>query len=142
MDSKRLENIMKLMTTYGISELEISDNNQKVRLVKSSSGGGEAVVASPVPAATPAKQDKRVAAVDPRKVVKSPFVGTFYRAPGPGADPFVEVGQQIKKGDVLCIIEAMKLMNEIEAENAGKVVEILVENGKPVEFDQPMIVLE
>ena len=139
MDSKRLENIMKLMTTYGVSELEISDNHQKVRIVKSS--GGAPTMISTLPAAQ-TEQGKQAAVTDPRKVVKSPFVGTFYRAPGPGAEPFVEVGQQVKKGDVLCIIEAMKLMNEIEAESAGKVVEILVENGKPVEFDQPLIVLE
>ena len=137
MDIKRLENIMKLMASYGVSELEISDSHQKVRLVKhSASGGGETEVevsAVPVANTKPAEQ---------HKVITSPFVGTFYRAPGPGADPFVEVGQQVKKGDVLCIIEAMKLMNEIEAENAGTVVEILVENGKPVEFDQPLVVLE
>ena len=141
MDNKRLENIMKLMTTYGVSELEISDNNQKVRIVKHHNSGGEPTVVSPLPA-TQTKQSEKAAVTDPRKMVKSPFVGTFYRAPGPGAEPFVEVGQQIKKGDVLCIIEAMKLMNEIEAEHAGKVVEILVEDGKPVEFDQPLIVLE
>ena len=139
MDIKRLENIMKLMTTYGVSELEISDNNQKIRLVKRN-GSGEAEVE--VSAAPVAKTKKDKKSTEQRKVITSPFVGTFYRAPGPGADPFVEVGQQVKKGDVLCIIEAMKLMNEIEAESAGTVVEILIENGKPVEFDQPLIVLE
>ena len=141
MDIKRLENIMKLMTSYGVSELEISDSHQKLRLVKyNASGGGEAEVE--VNAVPVAKAKKDAKPVEQRKVITSPFVGTFYHAPGPGADPFVEVGQQVKKGDVLCIIEAMKLMNEIEAESAGTVVEILVENGKPVEFDQPLIVLE
>lgn len=141
MDIKRLENIMKLMASYGVSELEISDSHQKIRLVKhNASGGGEVEVeASPAPVAKAKKEQKPT---DKHKVITSPFVGTFYRAPGPGADPFVEVGQQVKKGDVLCIIEAMKLMNEIEAESAGTVVEILVENGKPIEFDQPLIVLE
>lgn len=140
MDIKRLENIMKLMTGYGVSELEISDSHQKLRLVKHDRGGsGEAEVEVSAVPAPKAKQEKKP--TEPRKVITSPFVGTFYRAPGPGVDPFVEVGQQVNKGDVLCIIEAMKLMNEIEAENAGKVVEILVENGKPVEFDQPLIVL-
>ena len=139
MDIKRLENIMKLMTSYGVSELEISDNHQKIRLVKHGSGSEAEVEVSAVPVAK-GKKDNNPA--EQRKVITSPFVGTFYHAPGPGADPFVEVGQQVKKGDVLCIIEAMKLMNEIEAESAGTVVEILVENGKPVEFDQPLIVLE
>lgn len=141
MDIKRLENIMKLMNSYGVSELEISDNHQKLRLVKHSRGGGsEAEVEVSAVPAPKTKQEKK--STEPRKVITSPFVGTFYRAPGPGVEPFVEIGQQVKKGDVLCIIEAMKLMNEIEAENSGKVVEILVENGKPVEFDQPLIVLE
>ena len=137
MDIKRLENIMKLMTSYGVSELEISDNHQKIRLVKHGSEAEVEVSAVPV-----AKGKKDNNPAEQHKVITSPFVGTFYRAPGPGADPFVEVGQQVKKGDVLCIIEAMKLMNEIEAESAGTVVEILVENGKPVEFDQQLIVLE
>ena len=136
MDIKRLENIMKLMTSYGVSELEISDSHQKVRIVKRSSEGEAEVAVSAVPAAK-TKQEP----AEQRNVITSPFVGTFYRAPGPGSDPFVEVGQQVKKGDVLCIIEAMKLMNEIEAESAGTVVEILVENGKAIEFDQPLIVL-
>lgn len=140
MDIKRLENIMKLMSSYGVSELEISDSHQKIRLVKHTRGGSSEteveVSAMPAPKT---KQEKK--STEPRKVITSPFVGTFYRAPGPGVEPFVEIGQQVKKGDVLCIIEAMKLMNEIEAESAGKVVEILVENGKPVEFDQPLIVL-
>ena len=139
MDIKRLENIMKLMASYGVSELEISDNHQKIRLVKHGSGSEAEVEVSAVPVAKANKDNKPA---EQHKVITSPFVGTFYRAPGPGADPFVEVGQQVKKGDVLCIIEAMKLMNEIEAESAGTVVEVLVENGKPVEFDQPLIVLE
>ncbi len=139
MDIKRLENIMKLMTGYGVSELEISDSHQKIRLVKHSPGESAEVEVSTAPAAK-IKKEKKPA--EPHQIVTSPFVGTFYRAPGPGSDPFVEVGQQVKKGDVLCIIEAMKLMNEIEAESAGTVTEILVENGKPVEFDQTLIVLE
>ena len=139
MDIKRLENIMKLMTTYGVSELEISDSHQKVRLVKQHSAGGEDIEISAVSVAKPKKEKKPTTT---RQVITSPFVGTFYRAPGPGDKPFVEIGQQVKKGDVLCIIEAMKLMNEIEADNGGTVVEILVENGKPVEFEQPLIVLE
>jgi len=132
---------MKLMTSYGVSELEISDSHQKIRLVKHHRGDSNEteVEISTVPAPKTKKEKKPT---EPRKVITSPFVGTFYRAAGPGVDPFVEIGQQVNKGDVLCIIEAMKLMNEIEAESAGKVIEILVENGKPVEFDQPLIVLE
>ena len=138
MDIKRIENIMKLMTAYGVSEIEVSDSHQKIRIVKPR-GDAEATVAV-APAVSPAQKGKPPN--EQRKIITSPFVGTFYRAPGPGAEPFVEIGQQVKKGDVLCIIEAMKLMNEIEAEQAGTVVEILVENGKAIEFDQPLIVLE
>ncbi len=140
MDIKRLEHIMKLMANYGVSEIEVSDNNQKIRIVKQNtlSAGEAEVTVSATPAAQPPTAKKPT---ESRKTITSPFVGTFYRAPGPGAEPFVTVGQQVKKGEVLCIIEAMKLMNEIEAESAGTVAEILVENGKPVEFDQPLIVL-
>ena len=140
MDIKRLENIMKLMTSYGVSELEISDSHQKVRLVKHGSGSEAEVEVSAVPVAKGKKRQQPRGAAQGNYFAVCGHVFTMRR--GPGADPFVEVGQQVKKGDVLCIIEAMKLMNEIEAESAGTVVEILVENGKPVEFDQPLIVLE
>ena len=139
MDIKRIENIMKLMTAHGVSEIEVSDSHQKIRIVKPRSEAEATVASVPVPASSTKKDQPPN---EQRKTITSPFVGTFYRAPGPGAEPFVEVGQQVKKGDVLCIIEAMKLMNEIEAEHAGTVVEILVENGKPIEFDQPLIVIE
>lgn len=130
---KKIENIMKLMSTYQVEELEITDNHQKVRLVKQR-GQLPTIekVQPPVDKPSPPTQ----------KTITSPFVGTFYRSPSPGADPFIEVGQTVKKGEVLCIIEAMKLMNEIEAETAGRVVEILVSNGTAVEFDQPLIILE
>lgn len=135
MEIKRVESIMKLMNVHGIEELEISDSHQRIKLVKRREGNIEQEVET-----SPSKTKPQ--AKEHRNIITSPFVGTFYRAPSPGAEPFVAVGQTVKKGDVLCIIEAMKLMNEIEAETAGKVVEILVENGKAVEFDQPLIVLE
>ena len=99
--------------------------------------------AAPAPSAAPAAPSAAPASNSPSGTqVTSPMVGTFYRAPSPGADPFVEVGTQVKKGDTLCIIEAMKLLNEIEAEVSGTVKEILVDNGSPVEFGQPLFVIE
>ena len=135
-DLKKIENIMKLMTTYQVDELEITDNHQKIHLVKQRGPSPTIETSQPAPPVT--KQSPQPS----QKTITSPFVGTFYRSPSPGAEPFIEVGQTVKKGDVLCIIEAMKLMNEIEAETGGRVAEILVDNGVAVEFDQPLIILE
>ena len=132
---KKIENIMKLMTTYQVEELEITDNHQKIHLIKRR--GQPPTIEQTQPTQPVSKQ-----APQPQKIITSPFVGTFYRSPSPGAEPFIEVGQIVKKGEVLCIIEAMKLMNEIEAETDGRVAEILVDNGTAVEFDQPLIILE
>jgi acetyl-CoA carboxylase biotin carboxyl carrier protein len=136
----------------GIAELEITEGEEKVRIVK---GGAVSVtpaapVAAPAAAAEPrgaaaASALPSVAAEAPAgqegHVVKAPMVGTFYRSPSPDAKPFVEVGQAIKEGDTICIIEAMKLMNEIEADASGTVKAILVENGQPVEYGQPLFIL-
>ena len=135
-DLKKIENIMKLMNTYQVDELEITDNHQKIHLVKQRGPSPTIETSQPAPPVT--KQSPQPS----QKTITSPFVGTFYRSPSPGAEPFIEVGQTVKKGDVLCIIEAMKLMNEIEAETGGRVAEILVDNGVAVEFDQPLIILE
>ena len=135
-DLKKIENVMKLMTTYQVDELEITDNHQKIHLVKQRGPSPTIETSQPAPPVT--KQSPQPS----QKTITSPFVGTFYRSPSPGAEPFIEVGQTVKKGDVLCIIEAMKLMNEIEAETGGRVAEILVDNGVAVEFDQPLIILE
>ena len=151
MDLRKLKTLMELFEASSIVEIEITEGEDRVRMVKNSAKAVavapavvEAVVpqvAAPVaaaPAAAPAPEAKKVEGTQ----VTSPMVGTFYRAPSPGADPFVEVGKQVKKGDTLCIIEAMKLLNEIEAEVSGTVKEILVENGQPVEFGQALFVIE
>ncbi|MFA7681194.1 MAG: acetyl-CoA carboxylase biotin carboxyl carrier protein [Pigmentiphaga sp.] len=150
MDLRKLKTLIDLVAESGIAELEITEGEGKVRIVKfaqSGQVGGVPAVqtyhvapAAPVEAAAAAAAPAAPAAPQGH-VVKSPMVGTFYRAPNPGATPFVEVGQSVKEGEVLCIIEAMKLLNEIEADKAGTIKEILVENGQPVEFGQPLFVI-
>lgn len=152
MDLRKLKTLIDLVSESNIAELEITENEGKVRIVKS----GGATFAAPVmtmPMAAPAAAPTAApAALPPAEapaapavsgtVVKSPMVGTFYASSTPGGKPFVEVGSSIKTGDALCIIEAMKIMNEIEAEITGTVRQILVENGQAVEFGQPMFVIE
>jgi acetyl-CoA carboxylase biotin carboxyl carrier protein len=144
MDLRKLKKLIDLVQESGIAELEITEGEEKVKIVK---GGAVSVSAAPpaallaAPAAAPAAP-----AVEPEPgqeghVVKAPMVGTFYRSPSPDAKPFVEVGQAVKEGDTICIIEAMKLMNEIEADASGVVKAILVENGQPVEYGQPLFIL-
>ena len=154
MDLRKLKTLVDLVSESNISELEITEADGKVRIVKSD-GHGPAAVAAPVamaPAAAPvapvaaapagtSAAPAPAAVVESGHIVKSPMVGTFYRAPNPGAAPFVDVGQSVKEGDPLCIIEAMKLLNEIEADKAGVIKEILVENGEPVEYGQPLFVI-
>ncbi|HEZ2750153.1 TPA: acetyl-CoA carboxylase biotin carboxyl carrier protein [Neisseria meningitidis] len=132
MDLRKLKKLIDLVEESGIAEIEVTEGEEKVRITRTIAAAP--VYAAPVPAAAPAARDLSDAQ-------KSPMVGTFYRAPGPNAAPFVEVGQQVKVGDTLCIIEAMKLMNEIEAEKSGTVKEILVENGTPVEFGEPLFII-
>ena len=158
MDLRKLKTLIDLVSESNISELEITEADGKVRRVKSD---GTPLVASmpvmqaaqpmvPAQAAAPAVAAAPAAAApapapaaaESGHVVKSPMVGTFYRASGPNAKPFVEVGQQVKEGDPICIIEAMKIMNEIEADKSGTIVKVLAENGQPVEFGQPLIVIE
>ncbi len=153
MDLRKLKTLIELVQNSGISELEISEGEGRVRIVKHP---GVAPIAATVhlPAAVPSGNDALLptatfsaeapaaASAEPAgHVVKAPMVGTFYRSGGPGAPPFVEIGRVVKKGDTLCIIEAMKLMNEIEADADGEIKAILVENGQPVEFDQPLFVI-
>lgn len=130
MDLRKLKKLIDLVEESGIAEIEVTEGEEKVRITRT-------IAAAPVAASAPAAP----AARDLSDAQKSPMVGTFYRAPGPNAAPFVEVGQQVKAGDTLCIIEAMKLMNEIEAEKSGTVKEILVENGTPVEFGEPLFII-
>src|SRR5437660_3801432 len=147
MDLRKLKKLIDLVQESGIAELEITEGEEKVKIVK-----GGVVVSAPVAAAVPvadARAAPGVAAAPPGEpepaqeghVVKAPMVGTFYRSPSPDAKAFVEVGQAVKEGDTICIIEAMKLMNEIEADASGSVKAILVENGQPVEYGQPLFIL-
>lgn len=155
MDLRKLKTLIDLVQASGISEIEITEEGDHVKIVNRPAAAAatprapEPVVytaPAPVPAAPVAQPAAPAAAVTANTPsgtqVTSPMVGTFYRAPSPGADPFVEVGTQVKKGDTLCIIEAMKLLNEIEAEVSGTVKEILVDNASPVEFGQPLFVIE
>ncbi|WP_369601077.1 acetyl-CoA carboxylase biotin carboxyl carrier protein [Hahella sp. SMD15-11] len=146
MDIRKVKKLIELIEGSDISEIEIREGDDSVRITR----GGVAPMAPMVPVAMPqpaAAQAAGEAAQAPAPVepeghiVRSPMVGTFYRAPSPDANPFVEVGQSVKPGDVLCIIEAMKMMNQIEADKAGTITQILVENGQPVEFDQPLFVI-
>ena len=147
MDLRKLKKLIDLVQESGIAELEITEGEEKVKIVK---GGVVVAAAAPLPVAAaearPAAAAAHAAASEPEPaqeghVVKAPMVGTFYRSPSPDAKPFVEVGQAVKEGDTICIIEAMKLMNEIEADASGTVKAILVENGQPVEYGQPLFIL-
>jgi acetyl-CoA carboxylase biotin carboxyl carrier protein len=152
MDLRKLKKLIDLVQESGIAELEITEGEEKVKIVKGgqvSVSGVAAAPAAPVLAAPAASAGGAPGAGAPADappgqeghVVKAPMVGTFYRSPSPDAKAFVEIGQPVKEGDTICIIEAMKLMNEIEADAAGVVKAILVENGQPVEYGQPLFIL-
>lgn len=154
-DLGRLEELMKLMNRHQVSELEWEDQQGRIMLRTGASGGSSArsiaapaheamtaTSAHPARSEAPAAAPKAAQAPANQKQVPSPFVGTFYRQARPGSDPYVREGQTVKRGDVLCIIEAMKLMNEIESEHNGKIISILVENGQAVEFGEPLFVIE
>jgi len=148
MDLRKLKTLIDLVSESNISELEITEAEGKVRIVK----GGPPVAPAPVAyapapvaapvASAPAAPVPEAAPVVEGKVVKSPMVGTFYRSASPGAKAFVEVGDSVKEGDPVCIIEAMKIMNEIESDAEGKILRILCENGQAVEFGQPLFIVE
>ena len=157
MDLRKLKTLIDLVSESGISELEVTEGEGKVRIVKNAppvyvqqTAGFAPQVSAPAPsaalptdgAAAPAAGAAAAAPAVPQgHVVTSPMVGTFYRAPSPGADPFVQVGDTVKEGQTICIIEAMKLLNEIESDKSGVVKEILVENGQAVEYGQPLFVV-
>jgi acetyl-CoA carboxylase biotin carboxyl carrier protein len=142
MDLRKLKTLIDLVAESDIAELEVTEGESKVRIVKSSAipqnqVSAPAVAGAPAPAAA-----APAAPAEPTgHVVKSPMVGTFYRSSAPGAPAFIEVGSTVKEGDTLCIIEAMKLLNEIDADISGTVTKVLVENGQPVEFGQPLFVI-
>ncbi|HCW95303.1 MULTISPECIES: acetyl-CoA carboxylase biotin carboxyl carrier protein [Stutzerimonas] len=151
MDIRKVKKLIELLEESGIDELEIHEGEESVRISRHSKqmavqqpvyAPAPAPVAAPAPAAAPAAGESAPAAPKLNgTVVRSPMVGTFYRASSPEAKPFVDVGQTVKKGDILCIVEAMKMMNHIEAETSGTIESVLVENGHPVEFDQPLFTI-
>ncbi|ECA3049529.1 TPA: acetyl-CoA carboxylase biotin carboxyl carrier protein [Salmonella enterica] len=156
MDIRKIKKLIELVEESGISELEISEGEESVRISRTTANAGFPVMqqayAAPMmqqpalsnavaPAATPAMEVPAAAEISGH-IVRSPMVGTFYRTPSPDAKAFIEVGQKVNVGDTLCIVEAMKMMNQIEADKAGTVKAILVESGQPVEFDEPLVVIE
>jgi acetyl-CoA carboxylase biotin carboxyl carrier protein len=146
MDLRKLKKLIDLVEASGIAELEITEGEEKVRIAKSIAGAPMMMAHAPhmlhLPApAAPAPAAVAEDAVPDGHVVRSPMVGTFYRAPAPGSKVFVEVGQSVVAGETVCIIEAMKLLNEIEADQGGVIKAILVENGQPVEYGEPLFVI-
>ena len=150
MDIRKVKKLIELLEESDIDELEIKEGEESVRISRHSSKA-QPMYAAPAYAPPPAAPAPAVAAPAAAEVdtaepinghlVKSPMVGTFYRSPSPSSPPFVEVGQNVKAGDVVCIVEAMKMMNQIEADKSGVVEAILIEDGQPVEFDQPLITI-
>ena len=148
MDLRKVKALIELVQSSGIAELEITEGEERVRINRYSPGGAPApmmmqsmqqpqsTIAAAPPLAAPAAEP-----VEEGHIVKSPMVGTFYRSPSPGSPSFIEVGQTVSEGQTLCIIEAMKLLNEIESDAAGVVKKILLENGQPVEYGQPLFVI-
>lgn len=147
MDLRKLKTLIDLVAESDIAELEVTEGESKVKIVKSSAASNQVMMmqqpmhAQPQAAPAPAVAAPAVAAEPTGHIVKSPMVGTFYRSSAPGSAPFVEIGSAVKLGDTICIIEAMKLLNEIDADAAGVITQILVENGQPVEFGQPLFVI-
>ena len=164
MDLRKLKTLIDLVSESGVAELEITEGEDHVRIVNrkenttapalvvptpsaasaaiaAAAAAAPAPVEAPAPTAPAAPAAAPAASAEPRKTINSPMVGTFYRAPSPGAKPYADVGQRVKAGDTVCIIESMKLLNEIEAETDGVIQEILVDNGAPVEFGQPLFVI-
>ncbi|MDZ7594952.1 MAG: acetyl-CoA carboxylase biotin carboxyl carrier protein [Thiobacillus sp.] len=149
MDLRKLKKLIDLVEASGIAELEITEGEEKVRIAKSIAGAPMMMshmpqmqmMHAPAPAAAPVAAAPVEDAVPEGHIVRSPMVGTFYRAPAPGSKNFAEVGQSVNAGDTLCIIEAMKLLNEIESDQGGVIKAILVENGQPVEYGEPLFVI-
>jgi acetyl-CoA carboxylase biotin carboxyl carrier protein len=158
MDIRKIKKLIELLETSGIAEIEIKEGEDSVRISRQPQGGVPAVAPQPlwpapahVPTTMPAHSPAPVAhqtppAVEPATskgyTLRAPMVGTFYRAASPGSKPLVEIGQTVSAGDPICIIEAMKMFNQIEADRAGTLTRILVENGQPVEYDQPLLIIE
>jgi acetyl-CoA carboxylase biotin carboxyl carrier protein len=165
MDFKHIQELIKMVNKSNLSELKIEEGDFKLTIRTREEGGGlqgyipvapmqqvaqplvqapapQAAPAAPAPQAAPEKAAEPVADTSKLVTVKSPMIGTFYRSSGPDKEPFVKVGDSVEKGTVLCIIEAMKLFNEIESENSGKIVKFLLEDASPVEYDQPLFIID
>ena len=152
MDIRKIKKLIEMLEVSGIAELEITEGEESVRISRCGQAPPFPAMPSPplshnrdapAPAAAPAAEAAPAGKPAPDgKIIRSPMVGTFYNAPAPDADPFVKLGDDIKAGDTVCIIEAMKMFNRIEADFGGKIVEILVENGQPVEYDEPLFVVK
>ena len=152
MDIRKIKKLIELLEESGLAEIEITEGEESVRIARVTQGtqvvhqvaaAPAAAPAAPAPApAAPAAAAAAAPAARDENLVTAPMVGTFYASPAPGAKSFVEVGQEVRVGQVLCIIEAMKMMNQIESERAGKVVAVLAKNGEPVEFGQPLFAIE
>ena len=147
MDIRKIKKLIELLESSGIAELEIHEGEESVRICRHSQATAISPVA-PMPAPTtsefppPKETAQKEEEIPPGHIVKSPMVGTFYQSATPGTKPFVEIGHQVAAGDVLCIIEAMKMFNQIEADQGGAIAAILVENGQPVEYGQPLFVIK
>jgi acetyl-CoA carboxylase biotin carboxyl carrier protein len=154
MDIRKIKKLIELLEESGLAEIEITEGEESVRIARVSQSvqvmpqgqpmpvaAAAAAAPAPAPSAPPAREAAAPAARD-ENLVTAPMVGTFYASPSPGAKSFVEVGQEVRVGQVLCIIEAMKMMNQIESERAGRVVAVLAKNGEPVEFGQPLFAIE
>ncbi|MFW5723126.1 MAG: acetyl-CoA carboxylase biotin carboxyl carrier protein [Halochromatium sp.] len=148
MDIRKVKKLIELLDESNVAEIEIHEGEESVRISRHGSGAPQFMMPAaapaagasappPVPAPAPSSPE-----IDDACIARSPMVGTFYRSPSPGAKAFVEEGQEVKVGDILCIIEAMKILNQIESERAGVVKKIMVENGQPVEYNQPLFVIE
>jgi len=150
MDIRKVKKLIELLEESNVAEIEIHEGEESVRISRHGSSPAQFLMQSPMAAAAAAAPSAAVSAPaataapehDEKNLVRSPMVGTFYRSPSPGSKAFVEEGADVKVGDTLCIIEAMKILNQIECERAGSVKSILVENGQPVEYNQPLFVIE
>lgn len=152
MELRDIKALIALMRENGLTELEVEDKKGKIRLVRAADFGGE-ILSRPVPpqprarqaavrTSAPGADSETPELSENQALITSPMVGTFYRSPSPGAPAFVQAGDMVQKGQPLCIVEAMKMMNEVESDTAGRLVRILVENGQPVEYGQPLMIIE
>lgn len=147
MDIRKVKKLIELLEDSNIDEIEIKEGEESVRISRNLARATAAIpvqpaaAPAPAPAAAPAPAPEATPPAPSGHVITSPMVGTFYRAPSPSSPPFVEVGQHVKKGDVVCIVEAMKMMNQIEADKSGVIEAILVDDAEPVEFDQPLFTI-